>query len=1249
MGQLRQALWSRSTGAAKEAQWKARNSSARGSATNLSLVLLKVLFLALIFLTLGASALAQEATIVGTITDSSGAVVPRAKVSVVNADKSFTRNLLSNSAGEYLGADLPIGSYVIIVEAPGFRRLVRSGVTLQVGQTLRVDLQLMVGQPSQQVTVQGNLPHVQTETAAISDVITGSQISNLELNGRQFVALTLLVPGASPDNGMDLTNLQNGGDIAISFNGGRNRYNAFTIDGNNNQDEGGYGSMVTYPSLDSVAEFSVSTSTYGAELGKLGSAHIEVATKSGTKEFHGDAYEYVRNDKFDANPWFINQQVAPVGGNAPKSPLKWNDFGYTLGGPVYIPGHYNTDRSKTFFFWSQEWHRFNQAQVINQAVPSLRMRSGDFSECDPASANANPVVQSGCVLPQLTAANGTTTSYDTVQSMPGFSPQAFANAQDLINSLVPLPNSGPITYVFPARFITDWREELIRVDQNISTKTSVFVRYTQDSDFNLIPTGNKGGDTYDTMQTDDHEPGYNAVLHLLHTFRPNLINDTQVGFFTNIHTWRSVVGSSSPSHSIDRPADFVMNHLFPVNASNTLLPALAVSGGVPFSFVMDAGPAPYENAAPTYNLKDDVTWMLGKHTLKFGFFFEKYQKNQDLQTGADTQGFLTFDGSGPISTLNGLADMFLGNIHHYAEAVVTKNGIPIGGYGRGYWRMTDFEPYFQDNWKVSSKLTLNVGLRYYYYVPQHDVQNPPVDVNFLPAQYNPALQAQLDANDNLIPGSGFNYTMFGNGVVQCGRGAIPTGCTHLSNRNLGPRFGFAYDPWGSGKTVIRGGYGIYFDSTSEGGAEGMGGNPPPALTSNGANIVGYGNIVPGALPPESLFLAVPLSTKFPSVQQFSLGIQHEFSGNNLLTVSYVGSLGRHNDRLFNLNQIPIGVTTANAPALAGMSGVDALSGNPNPVPLCDGQGNCQVQPLLINQLTTADYFVPYRGFSSANSALDMNPLSAVSSYHSLQAEFRHAFGHGLSFQASYTWSHAIDDSSTDGFLSGVDDSNLSRWRGTGDINRTQMFVMNYVYDLPFFGSSSNPFLRQGLGGWKLSGITSFYTGQPINFGCGISGFSTGIGGNVQCNTVGPLKVHKHVGNDPTFGPALVWFDPSVATQPNAAQLFANHQPGMFGYMGRNVLTGPGRNNWDIALLKDFKTPWFRSESSTLQFRLETFNTFNHPQWNSINSGCNGDPNPDGSPAFGRSCASGLVNGILNGEVNGTWPPRVMQLALKFTF
>jgi hypothetical protein len=1207
-------------------------------------------------------AFAQEAAnIVGTVTDSSGAAVPNVKVTVSNPDKGLVRNLVSNAAGDYRAADLAVGNYVVTAEASGFRKLVRSGITLQVAQTLRVDLQLVVGQLSQQVNVTGNVPHVETENAAISGVVTGTQISSLDLNGRNFMSLALLVPGASPADDMDLTKAEHGASsIKMSFNGGRKRYNNVQIDGNPNWDEGGYNQMDTYPSPDSIAEFRVTTSNYGAESGKLSAASIEVATKSGTKQFHGSAYEFIRNDKFDANDWFVNQEIAPPGGHAPKSPLKRNDFGYTLGGPFYIPNRYNTDKSKTFFFWSQEWHRYNQSKVIDSTVPTALMRQGDFSECDPTkAASYNPIVASKCTLPLV---NGSTV--DKIDaSVPGFDPQAFTNATGLLNALVPLPNNGVMGYVKPARENTRWLQDQIRVDQNISEKTSVFVRYTHDSTDLLLATGGRDASTYDTIETPDHRTGDNAVLHILRTFKPNLTNDFQVGLYSNLHTYNAIVGPSSQAGSINRPADFVMNHIYPVNDSNPLLPAVKISGsGVPFSFKMDATYVPYENAAPTYDIKDNVSWVVGRHTLKFGAYFEKYQKNQNLQTGVDTQGFLTFTSSSSISTLNPLADMFLGRIARYSESSVTVNGVPVGGYGRGYWRMTDFEPYIQDDWKVSRKLTLNIGLRYYYYVPQHDIQSPPVDVNFLPNLYDPSKQAQLDANDNLIPGSGFNYTMFGNGLVQCGRNGVPRGCNNVGERNYAPRFGFAYDPWGTGKIVIRGGYGLYFDAPSESGAEGMGGNPPPALSASGANIVGYANIVPGALPPEGLFLAIPPFQKFPSVQQFSLSVQHEFPGNNLLSVAYVSSLGRHNDRIYDLNQIPIGVGTVNAPALAGLPGtvgpVTDSSGNvllpgDKGQPLCPA-GNCDVQTVLIYNEQTPDFFVPFRGYSATpNAGLTTNPLTAVSSYHSLQLDFRHSFGRGLTLQAAYTWSHETDDQSSDDNPSGVDDTKLSRWRGTGDLNRTHMLVMNYVYDLPFFKQSANAFLRQGLGGWKVSGINSFYTGLPIDFGgyiptCGISGFLTGIGLGVQCNSLGPVKVKKGVFNDPQFGPIVTWFDPNTVAQPLASQLFANGQPGMFGYMGRNPLTGPGRNNWDLALLKDFSLPWFGPEHSTLQFRLETFNSFNHPQWNGINAFCNGGPNNDGTPAFGRPCGGALYN-LGNGEVTSAAPPRNLQLALKFIF
>jgi len=296
-----------------------------------------------------------------------------------------------------------------------------------------------------------------------------------------------------------------------------------------------------------------------------------------------------------------------------------------------------------------------------------------------------------------------------------------------------------------------------------------------------------------------------------------------------------------------------------------------------------------------------------------------------------------------------------------------------------------------------------------------------------------------------------------------------------------------------------------------------------------------------------------------------------------------------------------------------------------------------VQNILINNVQPSIFFVPYRGYSNLN----LMETTAVFNYNSLQAEYRHTLGHGLTFQAVYTWAHTTDDAFGSFSESGVDDGHLRPGRGTSALNRSQILVVNYVYELPFFKQTASHAVNNTLGGWRVSGITSFFTGEPVDFLCGETGFSSGIGGGVRCNSLGPLKIKKGVDNNPEFGATPQWFDPSVIGQPFLSQFSANNQPGMFGYMVRDPLTGPGRNNWDVALLKDFLFP-LRRERATLQFRLETFNTFNHPQWKTVNVGCGGNT------PFGQPC-SGNANNLGNGDVSGAWAPRIMQLALKFLF
>jgi hypothetical protein len=1198
-------------------------------------VLIGLVFLA------GSPAWAQDtATIVGTVTDATGAVVPGAKVTVSNPNRGFIREVASNSAGEYTAVRIPIGDYVVTAEAKGFEKLVRSGITLTAGQIQRVDMTLKVGQVTQEVEVVGNVAKVETENATVSDVVTSKQIDNLAMNGQNIFALEFLVPGAAIGDGQESAMQLGhaGGEVTVSFNGNRSEYSQIEYDGGNNAQESSQanGGAVT-PAVESIAEFRVSTSNYGADVGQHAGALVEMVTKGGTKDFHGSAHEYVRNQAFDANPFFTNNEINPPGGNAPKTPLQWNIFGGTFGGPFYIPKVYNTSKTKTFFFFSEEVARYRAATTTPGSVPTALMRTGDFSQCDPMSGNylGNQYPQyfspANCVLPTV---NGV--QVDKVTPVNN-------NGTDWLNAFVPLPNNGPVGYIGAHKVPINFSDTVVRVDQNISPKASLFVRFASDTWVRDYVPALWTGSSYDTTASDYIVPARQTVAHFNYNFKPTLMNEFIMSYTDTPHNISVLAGPGSIAKSIDKPSDWSASVFFPANAPVKLLPAISVWGGVPFGWSVDNGDytGPYD-AEPVFTYRDNVDLLHGKHTLKFGFFLEKFQLRE--QFGTDIQGIYNFTNSGPLTTGNAMADMFLGRINSYTEGTFNNHGVYTGGYGVGHWRRTDFEPYFQDDWKATRKLTLNFGVRYYLLIPPHDVTHPTVDSSFEPELYNPALASVLGADGLLHPnpatGQIYDFSNFGNGLVECGRGPIAKGCQMVYKENIGPRFGFAYDPWGTGKTSIRGGFGIYYEpgNGNDSNTIGLEGNAPTTLAPTRYNINGY-NFSSGGfagVSPASI-QSIPYYQKNPAVSQYNVDVQHEFRGSNILSVAYVGTAGRHLDSNRNMNQVTLPVPqTMTVPALAGTQD-------------CDSNGVCNVQDILIHAYEPADYFRYFQGFSN----IRQKQFSAVSSYNALQGNFRHTTGHGLTFQAAYTWSHMIDNSTSTYQFSSIDENyDMNRWKATSDLNRTQVLMLNYIYALPFFKHSTNAVAKQALGGWQLSGITAMFTGEPVNpdaWGwCGIAGYQSGIGGSITCNTTGPLKIHKSVYQDPTFGPMVRWVDPSVLQQPVESQLYANGQPGMFGYLGRNPLTGPGRNNFDLALFKSFSIPWFRGEHSTLQFRLETFNSFNHTQWLGVNIGCNGIPNPDGSPAFGRTCGGDQYNAG-NGEVAGTWDPRQVQLALKFEF
>jgi hypothetical protein len=845
------------------------------------------------------------------------------------------------------------------------------------------------------------------------------------------------------------------------------------------------------------------------------------------------------------------------------------------------------------------------------------MRQGNFSECDKTSPNYNAAIAAGCVLPKIPGSGGQLYPNDIVP--------VDVDATDLLNGLVPLPNSGPTGYVKSPSNPTYFDQQQIRVDQNISDKTSAFLRFTHDSWYYGVypPYATQSGSTFDTEESQEDRLGFNATFRLIHSFSSHLMNTNQFGVASDMLLFlQPLVGASNVAHSFNKPANWTMPNLFAVNSSNPMLPG--VSG--PFTMGSEMSPN-QSNAAPVYVLKDDWVDVVGNHTLKFGVYAQRGQKNE--RGGYATMGQLAFSaGSSANSTGNALADMDIGAIASYTEGVQTVGGTPVGGYTKYYFRNTDVEPYFQDDWKATRKLTLNIGVRYYLFQPVHEVSHPDKSSTFIAGFYNPAAQAQLNLSGRIVPGTGYWFNQFGNGLIDCGTNGIPASCDNGTYGTVAPRFGFAYDPTGSGKTVIRGGYGIFYDM---GGGQGGStqteeSNAPSEFTSTGYNINGYTNITSGPLGPATLGFT-PTNHKYGSTQQFNLTVQHEFPGKSLLSVAYVGTLAHHITIQNNINQVPLGVGTENVPLLAGLTG-------------CDSSGNCNVQSILINRQLSSIFFVPYRGYSAINRQANIGN----SNYNALQAQFTHAFGHGLMVQGAYTWSHWLDIGENYAATC-IDNTDQERCYANSDGNRPQSLVMSYVYSLPFFSRSSDKLLSkslsQTLGGWRISGITSFFSGVPFTPGCSFNSYSTAIGGGVYCNTVGPLNVQKGIENVPTYGPTPSWFSGSNITQPNQSQLASNGEPGMFGYMGRNVLRGPGRNNFDLALLKDFALPWFGGERSRLEFRMETFNTFNHPNWDALQTGCYA------SNTFGAPCTG--TNNPSIGAVTADWGPRALQLALKLTF
>ena len=1176
--------------------------------------------------------------ITGTVRDNSGAVIQGADVKIGSAGGGIQRTTVTNSDGDYLVAGLPGGTYNLTITAKGFKTFKGNGVALRVGQKARIDAALAVGDIATEVVVQGEaLNQVETQSSELSGTVTGKEISQLQLNGRNFTQLVTLVPGVTNQTGQDEGTVGVAGNVSYSINGGRTEYNNWELDGGDNMDNGSNTTLNVYPSLDAIGEFKVLTSNYGAQYGRSGSGTVEVETKSGTQAFHGDAYEFVRNDVFNAKNYF--ETSVP--------PYKKNDFGYTFGGPIYIPGHYNQSKTKTFFFWSQEWRKeVVPGQVFNSPVPSAADRTGNFSDVcpDPSGGFLDcplvPATING--IPQPTGNN------------PGDVGQPFANNQVPVDpngqallAMIPAPNNGTFGYLDSPTQPTNWREELIRVDQNINDKNRITFRYIHDSwdTINPTPLWTNAG-SFPTVQTHFGGPGTGFVTRLTSTVSPTLLNEF-VFSYTADHIILNNVGAWQRG-SYSAPGLFN-------NGFNGSLPGINLIGGNNYgNFGEDPGyipNGPY-NSNPTYTFRDNVSKIVGKHNLQFGVYVVVAQKNEfggELSNGS-VPGYLTFDNSSAGTTGNSFADLLIGQIASFGQQ---------SQFIKYYNRYNIAEPYFQDDFHVTPRLTLNLGLRISMFGTYREKQHQAF--NFDPAHYvvgqttvNPDDTVNGLTADGQVP----TVTDLPNGIVQCGvTPGVPVSCMKGHLFNPAPRIGFAWDVFGDGKTAIRGGYGVFFEHTNgnEANTESLENSPPLATSVLQNNISGYANIGSGATDNTQFPLgvtAVPTKAIWPYMQQWHFDIQQEVARNTVASISYVGSKGTHLTRYTNINQIQaVPQNTTDNPFLIDNEVINGSGcGTPDiyGVPNGGTTPNGHVIPYALNTPlnpvwspavnfgiangcgTVADAFRPYAGYGNINNLSD----AASSNYNAFQASVRRNVG-SLQVSGSYTYSHSIDDSSSRQDSGMVNSYDLAANRANSSFDQRHTFTASYVWDMPFFKGPG--VAGKVLGGWEYSGIVTYATGTPFSVlissdNAGVAnGLSNGGGAFAYPDRIGDPK-SGIVQPPPQSGVGPLLYNPDAYTTPVGLT---------FGDSGRNSLSNPHRINFDMALFKNFKL----TERFNFQFRAEAFNVFNHTEWGYVA----GDGGSGAANSANLNSGSNLEDGPNFFNILTAHNPRILQLGAKLVF
>ena len=1097
-------------------------------------------------------------SIEGVVKDPSSSTVPNATVKVKNQN-GLERSTKTNESGFYVVTSIPPGIYSVTVEAPGFKKFESVSNKLDSSSKLGVDATLTVGAASETVEVTASATQLQTESATVQKLVTREQIDSLELNGRNPVGLASLVPGARGGNLSGLSFNFNQGPS--NFNGSRNPENLITYDGAPATRTRSNGTSLGAADVDSTQEVQILTAAYAAEFGRTSGAQIRILTRSGGKDFHGAAYEYVRNDIFNANTWTRNHTP----GQAFTTPIRYNQYGYNVGGPAYWPGKINSDKSKFFWYWGQEWVKYRFTDSATWTVPTNLMRKGDFSELlttgpqnilgkivtikDPTTGNVFP----GNVIPTAMVSR---------------------NGSGILKAY-PVPNLpigsfiGTSNYYITAGHPQDQRKDTLSVDMNLTQNQRLQFRRNNYAFFEYQPLD---GTPTETPKFFNRPNQTNSLDHVW-TISPTLINEAIATVSLD-----DVYIPVDTAHFFDRTtAGINYPYIFP---DGKLLPNRIPTANITGLSGLTGNPYPSHSTGPIYTLTDSLTWVKGSHTFKFGFYFERSGENDNDEINVSAcptctnnqngQFSFTDTRSGQPGSGNAIANTALGLFDSYSE---------LGQRAYTIFRGSSYEPFVQDNWKVNSKLTLNYGFRYTVIVPYKALWGNMIV--FDPTLYDPTQAVKVDPKTGtILPGSGDRY----NGMVIPGSGwpssakgrfpeannpaydylfrggKYPSYYSNIQWNQIQPRVGIAYNL--NDKTVIRTGGGRFYTRLGVSDSVFLGGNPPFQPTAN----VSFGNADnPGGTTTNSLPLTVTTQSrdfKNPEAWNWNFTVEREFYLNSVLSVAYVGRRGLHQQRESNINQ-PTPATIAANPGV----NIDALR--------------------------------PYKGYNSIRETDNV----ASSRYNALQISWNRRLTKGLLFGMAYTYSKSMDDGSNqrdiipDTYYAG----NL--W-GPSEFDVRHVFIANFLYELPFFKGSSN-ILGKALGGWQVSGIIQKQTGTPTSVGQGTDYVGVGLDGSLA-GGVGQYWVYNGSGINyakniitNTGNPGAdsnYWF---TTTDSSGKLLFSQPTAGTFNHQQgiRDLIYNPGFNNVNLGLFKKFAI----TERTGLQFRAEAFDAFNHPNWGGVNT------------------------------------------------